>query len=212
MQPDQKQIFYILGEDERSIVHSPHLDPVRRYQYEVLLLTDPVDAFMLVRLHQYKDHPLANVATADLELPERPEEKPEAGEPQPAEAELAGLVERFQQQLGDRVSAVRTTERLTDSPARLVDPEGALNQEMQRVYKLIQKDFQAPKKVLELNPRHPILKRLNALPAGDALAALVIEQVFEDALLIEGLHPDPAGMIGRIQKLMETALEKPSTG
>ena len=66
----------------------------------------------------------------------------------------------------------------------------------------------APKKVLELNPRHPILTRLNALPAESPVAALIIEQVYEDALLIEGLHPDPAGMISRIQKLMEAALEK----
>jgi molecular chaperone HtpG len=60
---------------------------------------------------------------------------------------------------------------------------------------------------LEINPRHPILARLNTLPEDSPLAPLVIDQVYEDALLIEGLHPDPASMIARIQKLMETALE-----
>ena len=96
--------------------------------------------------------------------------------------------------------------RLSDSPARLVDPEGALNQEMQRVYKLLNRDFEVPKKVLELNPRHPILTGLNSLAADNPLNAIIIEQIYEDALLIEGLHPDPASMIARIQKLIEAAL------
>jgi molecular chaperone HtpG len=78
---------------------------------------------------------------------------------------------------------------------------------MQRVYRMLNKDFQAPKKVLELNPRHPILERLSELPPDNPLAPVVIEQVYEDALLIEGLHPDPASMIARIQKLIEAALE-----
>ena len=98
------------------------------------------------------------------------------------------------------------TDRLTDSPARLVDPDGAPNQEWQRVYRALKEDFVAPKKVLELNPRHAILTHLNTLPADSPLAPMIIEQVYEDALLIEGLHPDPAGMIARIQKLMEAAL------
>lgn len=71
----------------------------------------------------------------------------------------------------------------------------------------MKEDFVPPKKVLELNPRHPILTGLSALPADNALSALVVEQVYEDALLIEGLHPDPVGMIPRIQKLMEEAVK-----
>jgi molecular chaperone HtpG len=104
------------------------------------------------------------------------------------------------------VTDVRMTERLSDSPARLVDPEGVLNQEMQRVYRLLNREFEVPKKVLEINPRHPIMVRLNTLAADSPLNALITEQVYEDALLIEGLHPDPASMIARIQKLMEAAL------
>jgi molecular chaperone HtpG len=80
---------------------------------------------------------------------------------------------------------------------------------MQRVYRMLDREFTAPKKVLELNPSHPILLSLSTMPPGDALAALVIEQLYEDALLIEGLHPDPAGMIERIQKLMEAAVAQP---
>jgi molecular chaperone HtpG len=205
MKDKQTDIYYILGDDPRSVVHSPHLELVRKYEYEVLLLTDPVDAFMLVRLNKYQDHALVNVANADLKAPEAGEEKP-AEEPVPEEAHAA-LVQRFKDLLGDKVENVRMTDRLTDSPARLVDPEGAPNQEWQRVYRALKEDFVAPKKVLELNPRHPIMARLSAMPAESPVAPLIIEQVYEDALLIEGLHPDPAGMISRIQKLMEAALE-----
>lgn len=206
MKEGQDRIYYILGDDERSIVHSPHLDIVKKLGYEVLIMTDPVDAFMLTRLNKYQQHDLENVAAAKLDAPK---EQETTGESMPAvpEAEYAALTERFKQQLGDRVTDVRMTDRLSDSPARLVDPEGAPNQEMQRVYRMLQRDFEAPKKVLELNPRHPILVQLEALPAGSPLASLVVEQIYEDALLIEGLHPDPAGMIGRIQKLMEAALK-----
>ena len=205
MKAGQEKIYYILGDDERSVIHSPHLDIVRRYDYETLLLTDPLDAFILVRLKDYGDHPLENVATADLKPPEGEEKKEEAQEAVP-ESESGALVERFKQQLGERVTDVRMTDRLSGSPARLVDPEGSLNQEMQRVYRLLNREYEVPKKVLELNPSHPILVRLNQLAADDARNAMVIEQIYEDALLIEGLHPDPASMIERIQELMEQAL------
>ena len=207
MPEGQDEIYYILGEDERSVIYSPHLDVVRKLGYEVLLLTDPLDSFMLTRLNQYKEHKLANVATADLELPGAEEGAAETPAP---EGDSATLVERFKSLLGDRVSGVRTTGRLSDSPARLIDPEGAPNQEMQRVYRLLNRDYEVPKKVLELNPRHPILVQLNELPESSPLVPLVVEQVYEDALLIEGLHPDPASMISRIQKLMESALESKS--
>ncbi len=207
MKEGQSEIYYIMGDDERSVIYSPHLDIIRQYDYEVLLLTDPLDAFMLVRLNKYKDFPLINVASADLKLPQIQETQPDKDAPSLSDEEFKPLGERFKRQLGDRISDVRLTSRLADSPARLVDPEGAPNQEMQRVLRLLNKEFEAPKKVLELNSRHPILLRLNSLATDAPLSQLVIEQIYEDALLIEGLHPDPASMISRIQKLMEAALE-----
>lgn len=209
MKADQKKIYYLLGDDERSITYSPHLDVFRHTGVNVLLLTDPLDSFMLIALTKYKDFPLVNAATEKPEI--QPEEKPEADQ-SPAEDplpedEMQALVNRFKFILGDRVSDVRSTDRLIDSPARLVDKEGSMGQEMQRVYRLLNKEYEVPQKVLEINPRHPILKRLSQKPAGQELDTLVIEQIFDDALLIEGLHPDPAGMIGRIQNLIKAALE-----
>jgi molecular chaperone HtpG len=208
MIPDQKDIYYILGDDERSVIYSPHLDIIKKHGLEVLLLTEPIDPFIGVRLAKYKDHALLNVSSPDLKLP--PLEKESEAETKPAldPNEWISLIERFKSQLSDKVTDVRMTDRLSDSPARLVDPEGVPNQEMQRVYRLIQEDFQTPKKVLELNPHHPILIHLNALPSDVDLGPLIIDQIYEDALLIEGLHPDPAGMIERIQKIIEAAIKK----
>ena len=208
LQPDQKKIYYILGDDDHSVAHSPHLDVFRHSGVDVLLMTDPLDSFVLISLTQYKDYDLVNAAA---EKPEAKETTPAEGETQPEtlpEDALNQLVQRFKDTLGDRVSDVRTTDRLIDSPARLVDKEGSLNQEVQRVYRLLQKDYEVPQKVLEINPRHPILKKLSEQPAGAEISQMIIEQVYEDALLIEGLHPDPAGMIDRIQALMDAALKK----
>jgi len=118
-----------------------------------------------------------------------------------------GLVNIFKDILGERVSDVRITDRLTNSVARLVDAKGSLGQEMQRVYRIMDRDYKIPKKVLEINPDHPILQKISQLPEDDHRRELIVEQVFESTLLIEGLHPDPASMIPRIQQLMESALE-----
>ncbi len=207
MEPDQEDIYYILGDDEKSVLYSPHLDVVKHYDYEVLLLTDPLDAFMLPQLKKYGDYNITNVATAELDFPEDEEKKSEDDAPVSID-ELSGLIDRIKSTLGDRISDARLTERLSNSPARLVDSEGAPKQEMQRVYRYIDKDFVVPKMVLEINPSHPIITRLSEMVNKGELVDAVIEQIYEDTLLIEGLHPDPASMIPRIQKLIEAAIEK----
>jgi molecular chaperone HtpG len=157
---------------------------------------------MLMRLKEYEGHPLVNVADAELPEVQKSSEK----EDELDQAVVSDLVTRFKTLLGDRVGDVRTTDRLLDSPARLVDPEGAPDQSMQRVYQMMDKKFELPKKILELNPRHTIMKRLASLPEGDPKFALAAEQIYENTLLIEGLHPDPVSMVGRIQDLIASAL------
>ncbi len=204
---DQEEIYYFLGDDLSAVRYSPHMDGFRKADIEVLVLTDPVDSFMLMRLKEYEGHPLVNVA--DAELPEKEEEAP-AEQEALDEDTVSGLVSRFKSVLGDKVSDVRTTERLSDSPARLVDPEGAPDQSMQRVYQMMDKEFELPKKVLEINPRHTIMTRLASLPKHDARFDLIAQQVYENTLLIEGLHPDPVSMVGRIQDLIASALSDTS--
>jgi len=204
--PDQEKIYYFLGDDPAAVRYSPHMDAFRKTEVEVLVLTDPVDPFMLMQLKAYKEHPFENIADANLPDTE-PEEGEETEQPTLDEAQVSGLIERVKEVLGERVGDVRTTSRLVDSPARLVDPEGAPDQSVQRVYQMMDKKFELPKKVLELNPRHSIMAGLAELPEGDPRFSLITEQVFENPLLIEGLHPDPVSMVGRIQDLIASVLD-----
>src|SRR5215212_3588455 len=202
MQPDQKEIYFIVGEDPKSILRSPHLDYFQSQDTEVLLLTEPMDSFMLMGLHKYKDYELLNVAQA--EIPEKAKEGEE--QEQIPEADFSKLIERFKEVLGERVTDVRASNRLSQSVARLADADGALNPEMQRVYKYLGKEYEVPKKVLELNPSHIILKKLLNMDPASELQGLIIEQIYDSALLVEGLHPDPSSMAARVQQIMEAAL------
>jgi molecular chaperone HtpG len=204
MKDGQKEIYYIVGDDPKSVMLSPHLDYFQSRGLEVLLLTDPMDSFMLMGLRKYKDFELKNVAQAETDSTEKSEEKAET-EKIP-EDDFKSLIERFKQVLGERVTDVRASKRLSQSVARLVDPEGSLNPEMQRVYKYLGRDYEVPKKVLELNPSHTILKNLVALEPDSGLQTILIEQIYDSALLVEGLHPDPSSMAPRIQKIIEAAL------
>jgi len=206
MKPDQKAIYYIVGDDPKSILRSPHLEFFHTQGLEVLLLTDPMDSFMLLGLRKYKDFELKNIAQADI--PEQPEIAPE--QERIPEEDFHSLIERFKQTLGERVTDVRTSNRLSQSIARLVDPDDAINPELQRVYKYLGKEYELPKKILELNPSHPVLKKLLTMHAGSELGTLIIEQVYDSALLVEGLHPDPSSMAARIQQIMDAALSAPA--
>lgn len=204
--PGQKEIYYFLGEDASAVRYSPHMDAFRSAGIEVLVLTDPVDPFMLMQLKAFQEHPLVNVAASEPPQVEKETHEEDDAAPMLDQAALADLIVRFKSLLGERVSAVRASTRLSASPARLVDPEGAPDQSVQRVYQMMDKDFELPKKVLELNPKHPIIARLSALRPADPKFDLAAEQIFENALLVEGLHPDPVSMVGRIQELIARAL------
>ena len=204
MQDGQKVIYYIVGEDPKSVLRSPHLDAFQSNKTEVLLLTEPMDSFMLMGLRKFKDFELKNVAGAEVDGAEQPKAEVEA-EKIP-EGDFNSLVERFKQVLGERVTDVRASKRLVQSVARLVDADANSNADLQRVYKYLGKEYEIPKKALELNPSHEILKNLLTLESGSELQTLIIEQIFDSALLVEGLHPDPSSMAPRVQQIMEAAL------
>jgi molecular chaperone HtpG len=207
MDGDQQAIYYLLGDDVNSAARSPHLDYFRANDVEVLYMVDPIDSFMMVALQEYEGKPLQNVDDAALDLPDAEEPEENESELVP-EADFNRLVGRFVKVLGDRVLEVRESKVLRDSPCRLVAGEGDRLHEMSRVYRMLDRDFEAPKRILEINRRHAIIANLARLvtetPAEDVIDT-AIDQLFENQLLIEGLHPNPTDMIPRIQKLMEAA-------
>jgi molecular chaperone HtpG len=204
MKDGQKEIFYIVGEDSKSVLRSPHLDYFHSQSTEVLLLTDPMDSFMLMGLHKYKDFDLKSVAQADVDTTKKSEDQPE--EEKIPDTDFNSLVEQFKKVLGERVTDVRASNRLTQSVARLADSDSNANPDMQRVYKYLGQDYEIPKKVLELNPSHNILKGMLKLEADSELQTAIIEQIFDSALLVEGIHPDPSSIAPRVQQIIEAAL------
>lgn len=206
MTPDQPAIYYLLGEDLESAARSPHLDYFRANDTEVLYLIDHIDNFMVISLTEFDGKPFKNVDDATLDLPQK--EKEEAKEPAIPEADFNRLVGRFVKVLGEQVTEVRQSRVLRDSPCRLVAPDSTPGREMQRVQKLLNREFETPKKILEINRDHPLARNLARLVSDtpdDPVIDLTIEQLFENQLLIEGLHPNPATMTARIQALMEAA-------
>jgi molecular chaperone HtpG len=211
MPEDQKAIYYILGNDLASVAHSPHLDSFKAPDLEVLYLIDPFDGLVMQAVKEYEEKPLQNVDDPDLELPERETAEAEEEEDAIDQADFAQLIARFKSVLGDRVADVRASKVLTGSPARLVSPEGAPNQDLQRVQRLLGQQVEVPPKTLEINRRHPLIQNLARLApaqANDAVTDAAIEQLFENLLLLEGLHPNPAQMVPRIQSLLEAATKQ----
>lgn len=204
MPEGQNVVYYIIGDEPKSVLRSPHLDYFASRGTEVLLLTDPMDSFMLMGLRKYKDFELKNVAQVEVDDADRPKEAAQAE--RIPDADFGTLTERFKQILGERVTDVRASNRLSQSVARLVDPDGALNPELQRVYKYLGREYEVPRKILELNPSHAILKNLLTLESGSDLQTAIIEQIYDSALLVEGLHPDPSSMVSRVQQIMAAAL------
>ncbi len=207
MGEQQSAIYYVLGDDLESVATSPHLDYFKARDIEVLYLVDPIDSFLAIALTEYDGKPFKNVDNAGLELPQEKEAEQEASDrlPDPAFNRLVG---RFVQVLGERVVEVRESKVLRDSPCRLVSPDNAPDREMSRVYRMLGQEFEMPKRILEINRSHPIIVNLAHLvseaPEED-LIDLSIEQLFDNLLLVEGLHPNPTIMIPRIQQLVEAA-------
>jgi molecular chaperone HtpG len=214
MVANQDDIYYILGEDFTSAARSPHLDAFRGRGIEVLYMTDPVDPFMMMSLPDYKGHKFRSVDEADIDLSTVGEAKADETPAQESlpEDSFGALKQKFADILGERVREVRESKTLTGSPARLVSDENSPGRNMFRINRLLDREYELPVKILELNPRHPLMHNLSQMIAAtpdNPLIGDVAEQVFETALLQDGIHPDPAAMADRLTKLMEAATRVP---
>lgn len=203
----QKEIYYLFGEDIKSILRSPHLDVFKSRGIEVLLLVETIDSFMVNGLPIFQEMKFHNGADADLDLP-APKDAPQPESEALSGDRLDALVKRMGEILGERVSEVRVSKVLTENPARLVAPDQGFGADMERVYRMLDKEFMLPKRIFEINPRHTLIVNLADMEA-DPLFEQVVEQLFDSALLLEGIHPKPVDMVPRIQALMEAATRRP---
>ena len=165
---DSKAIYYLGGPDLASIRKSPNLEIFRKRNLEVLLLTDPIDEFVMTSLHGFDGKTLTSIDAADLELPGL--EPGEAGEPDEpaARAGSARSSSCSARRLGSRVESVRASKRLTDSPCCLVNADGGLSLQMQRLLKQNNREFPVSRRILEVNPDAPLIRRLVQLSANPA--------------------------------------------
>ena len=208
MPEDQAAIYYLLGEDLGSIRRSPHLDYFKANDVQVLYMVDPIDSFLTMSLTEYEEKPLKNIDDASLDLPQSQEAKESEEAPIPAD-DFNRLVARVVTVLGDRITEVRESKVLSDSPCRLVSPDSVPGRDMHRVYRLLNQEFEIPQKIIEINPGHSLIRNLSSMVTNspeEPVIDVTIEQLYENQLLLEGIHPNPAAMVSRIQALMEAAV------
>jgi molecular chaperone HtpG len=211
MPESQTEIYYVLGDSINSVANSPHLDPFKVRDLEVLFWVDPLDAFVAPMLTEYQEKPFRNIDDAEIELPDLEETADgETVESSIPETDFNRFVGRCVTTLGERVTEVRPSKVLKDSPIRLVSPKDAANREMDRIYRHLDKNYEVPKRILEVNRSHPLIASLAHLVSeqpDNELINLSIEQLYENALIQEGLHPNPGDMLPRIQRLIGLAAE-----
>lgn len=198
MSEAQEAIYYIVADTHSAALGSPHLEVFRKKGIEVLLLSDRIDEWLVSHLHEFEGKSLKSITQGDIkELADEAETSLTDDEKKARTA----LVDKVKAALGERVSDVRTTVRLTESPACVVAAEGAMSAHMVRLMEQMGQALPKTNPVLELNPTHPLVMRLDAMDE----AALKEWSLFllEQAKLAEGDQLDnPGEFIKRVNKLL----------
>jgi molecular chaperone HtpG len=199
MKEGQDAIYYITAEHDKAARNSPHLEVFRRKGIEVLLLSDRVDEWMMSYLHEFDGKPFKSVAKGAIDLAAV---KADAAEDKDAGSLDEDLLKRVAEALGEQVSEVRSSQRLTDSAACLVLDEQEMALHLQQMLRQAGQEVPESRPALELNPDHVLVKQLAEefdTERFDSLAQLL----FEQAMLAEGgVLPDPAGFVRRINSML----------
>jgi len=203
MQAEQKEIYYLIGANRAAIESGPYLEGLKARNLEVLFCYEAVDEYVMNNVREFDGKKLTAADHADVKLPDLPKQSEGAL----SDDEVKSLVEWLKTTLGDRVSEVKSSDRLVDSPALAVNADKFMSPHMRRMMKAMNKDgADTPLRVnLEINPRHTVIKRLAAAQAAaPEKAALVAQQILDNSLIAAGLLEDPTQMVARIYKLLET--------
>ncbi|MDP3088678.1 MAG: molecular chaperone HtpG [Methylotenera sp.] len=201
MQVEQDTIYYITAESFAAAQHSPHLEIFRKKGIEVLLMSDRVDEWLLGSLTEFDGKKLQSIAKGDLDLGKL-ESDTEKEIQKKIEEEAKTLVEKIKKSLGNQVKDVRVTHRLTDSPACLVSDAHDLSGNLARMLKAAGQNAPEAKPILEINPAHKLVKRLENETADSVFGDLALV-LFDQALLAEGgTLDDPASFVKRMNSLI----------
>jgi len=207
----QSAIYYVTGPSRAAVERSPHIEAARAKGYEVLFFVDPVDEWVLQRLTSWEGRVLKSLDRGEGGL----EDEAAASSRGARQAELAPLLEAARESLEDYVKEVRLSSRLRTSPAVLVSEEGALSPQLLQALRASGQKVPESKRILELNPTHPVLTELKRLQSDDAARFhLYLELLHGQALLAEGSPvPDPARFARLVTELMAPgSLERETSG
>ncbi len=211
MKKEQKEIYYASGSSREALKLDPHLEIFNRKGLEVLFLYDPADEFVINSLQKFEDYQFISVDQADLTKVsklENIEEKKTEFEDFSADDKMHfdSLLARIKAILGDKVKEVKISDRLTDSPACLVNPEDAMSSTMQKILRVSQNDKTIPQKIMEINKDHLLIRNLLKIfkkDSSDKYIDNVVEQLYESSLLLEGFLSDPHKLVNRINDLLK---------
>ncbi len=200
MKEGQKAIYYLTAETHATAKSSPHLEVFRARGVEVLLLSDPVDEWVVQHLTEFDGKPLRSVTQGKLELP-GDEAQPE----QPEDAPESDFIAKLKAALEGKVSAVRPSTRLTDSPACLVGDDYDMSANLQRILRAAGQEVPNSTRILEVNERHPLLIRLATEEGEERFNELAV-LLFEQSVLAEGGRlEDPAAFVRRVNQFLVDA-------
>lgn len=212
MPEDQKEIYYITGESRAALEKSPHLEMFRKKGYEVLFMTDPIDEWVVQSVTEYGGKRLKAVDRGDIEIASEEEKKAEETKRSEQEKQYKGLLDLVRDKLKERVKDVRLSKRLTDSACCLVTDDYGLNPHMEKLLKAMNQEVPETKRVLELNPDHPVMKvmaRLYDKEKDRSRLADYCELLYDQALLTEGTPlRDPLSFTKLVSELMVAAAEE----
>ncbi len=203
MGQDQKEIYYLFGPSRDVIENSPQMEAFKANKLEVLYLLEPVDEFVMNNIGKFDDKDLVSADSSEAKLDDIKKEKDKDGL---KSKEAKDLCKWISDELGDRVKEVSISKRLVDSPVIALNADKIMTPSMRKIMKSIHKEIgQSENEInLEINPNHNLIKNLNTLKDSDKdLAKLVIEQLYDNALVAAGFIEDPRSMINRVYELLE---------
>lgn len=202
MAEDQEEIYYLTSEHRKLAERSPNIEYFKKNGIEVLLLLDPVDPFIIQFLGEYEGKKLKTIEMADIDLKDDGEKK-DAVTGEKAESLLSAI----KTILGDKVEDVVESKRLVDSAATLVAGDSGMDAQTERMMKMMNQDFQASAKILEINMSHPLIRNLSRQHEGknqDLLESCAL-QIFEGALLLDGKLEQKSDFVSRMTQFMVQA-------